>query len=395
MTTIRRNTWGAAAAACLALAACGGGEPAAESGGTTAAPSAASVAARRTQPARAEGELELDAEIDALLDWAQRRYPDLFPGSAVSSAFGPYRYRAYPAAGNHVGVAYGDAYVQGRGFGSEVPVFVGSLHRYNCEAFPATCSVAVLSVGPGRDLGCAQYQEQRIGSAVLTNNVWNPQPAGSFPHEQCVRGRDTAAGPQYGWRWKWPSPGQAGSVFSNPALVYGLKPWLAGSTTDPRLPAAVATLAEFSLAFDLESGSNGVHNTVATLWLTRARRSSPDPNPGEISTTVMVWAHDKGMTPAGTLVGSVTAGGLVFDVYYAPSVGDPAAYTWKYVAYRLRGGKLDVATTFDLKALLADAVSRGYVSASEYVASVEIGNEIQGGSGYTWLRSVQLRLGSL
>jgi len=348
----------------------------------------------RAPPLRAAASTELDAEIDALLDWAQNRFPDLFSGAAGSQTFEKYRYRHYPATGNYVGVAYGDIYVQGPAFAAH-PQFVGTLHRYQCQAFPQSCNVPVLNVGEGRDAGCSQYQEQRTSSAVVTNNVWNPGPAGTFPYEQCLRVRDAAAGGlMNGWRWKWPASGTPGTVFSNPALVYGLKPWVAGSTTDPRLPARVGGLAEFKLSFDLEVGSNGVHNTVATLWLTRNHRTSTEPNSKEISTVVTVWAHDKGMSPAGTQVGVVSAGGLDFDVYYAPVIGDPAVQTWKYVAYRLRSGKEDVAVTLDLRALLADAVQRGFVSASEYVASAEIGNEIQSGSGYTWIRSHGLQLTS-
>ena len=98
----------AATAACTLLASCGGG-------GSTQVPDSPvpvmktealpSGAPLRAPPLRTASSAELDAEIDMLLDWAQNRFPDLFSGVASSQTFEKYRYRHYPATGNHVGVA--------------------------------------------------------------------------------------------------------------------------------------------------------------------------------------------------------------------------------------------------------------------------------------------------
>ena len=44
------------------------------------------------------------AAANRLFDWAERTYPNLFPGPASSNSSGPYYFRYYPEPGNYVGV---------------------------------------------------------------------------------------------------------------------------------------------------------------------------------------------------------------------------------------------------------------------------------------------------
>ncbi len=50
---------------------------------------------------------------DELMDWAQKVYPDFFPGSPPSQTWAPYVYRHYAATGNYIGIAEGRVYVLG------------------------------------------------------------------------------------------------------------------------------------------------------------------------------------------------------------------------------------------------------------------------------------------
>lgn len=70
--------------------------------------------------------------VEALLDWAERTYPDLFPGRAATQWLAPYQYRYYPATGNHVGVAGSDVYVLGPISQGKVQR-VGSLEEFRCQ----------------------------------------------------------------------------------------------------------------------------------------------------------------------------------------------------------------------------------------------------------------------
>ena len=107
------------------LAACGGAEE-------PAAPLPEGFANRQQAPTRRVlGGTTLTATASTinsvptgteLMDWAERAYPQFFPGHQADISADPYLYRFYPATGNYVGVAGVDVYILG-------PVAGGSLLR--------------------------------------------------------------------------------------------------------------------------------------------------------------------------------------------------------------------------------------------------------------------------
>lgn len=72
-----------------------------------------------------------------LLDFGQRQYPQLFPGTAANQSWGPFIYRHYPSRGHYLGVAVrsdsrytlNGVYVVGGDFGPE-PRYVGRLSDF-------------------------------------------------------------------------------------------------------------------------------------------------------------------------------------------------------------------------------------------------------------------------
>ena len=50
---------------------------------------------------------------DQLMDWAQRNYPDLFPGSPPTQLWAPYTYRHYADSANYIGVTEDRVYILG------------------------------------------------------------------------------------------------------------------------------------------------------------------------------------------------------------------------------------------------------------------------------------------
>ncbi|NRF69482.1 hypothetical protein HLB44_20990 [Aquincola sp. S2] len=86
---------------CLLLTACGGGDDA-----PTRQPRAAQRALAATAPS-----LPMVSTAEAarqLLDFAQTRYPDAFPGQAPMQWFSPFAFRHYPETGLYLGVALHD-----------------------------------------------------------------------------------------------------------------------------------------------------------------------------------------------------------------------------------------------------------------------------------------------
>lgn len=115
------------------LCACGGGadvplRPQADRGGL-ASPSAP---------------VPVSTAEEMLLNWAERRHPDLFaPGAVTQEVFVDGRRfsaRTYPATGNHLGMVFGGMVFGLGAFTGGALKELGSFENFLCEASPADCS---------------------------------------------------------------------------------------------------------------------------------------------------------------------------------------------------------------------------------------------------------------
>ena len=112
-------TAAAAVGASMLLPGCGGGHDAPAAFFDTASartdrsilsvPPAAEAAAAAAAASAAAPALT----VTDLLDWAERQYPELFPGHQADLQSPPFVYRYYPATGNYVGVSGTDVYLLG------------------------------------------------------------------------------------------------------------------------------------------------------------------------------------------------------------------------------------------------------------------------------------------
>jgi hypothetical protein len=118
------------------LMACGGGEPTAEPGAAAPLASQPAPATRALAVAAPEPVVPLDAH--ALFNWAETKYPSLFPGAKPNLALAPYLYRHYPETGNYVGVAGEDVYILGP-VSNNVLQRVGALEDFRCQVLPDSC----------------------------------------------------------------------------------------------------------------------------------------------------------------------------------------------------------------------------------------------------------------
>lgn len=125
-----------ATAACtlLALTACGGG-------GEAPSP--------RETPAAVATPSTVVPAIDAseLMDWAQRTFPLLFPGTAGNQTAGNFIYRFYGGSGIFLGLDGERIYVQGGLFGNS-PVQVGTIGQYACLVRFAQCLAPTITTQP-------------------------------------------------------------------------------------------------------------------------------------------------------------------------------------------------------------------------------------------------------
>jgi hypothetical protein len=118
-------------------------------------------------------------------------------------------------------------------------------------------------------------------------------------------------------------------------------------------------------------GSN-VYNVAYDVWFNQSPSTTGQPDGAEL----MIWLNHHGhVRPAGSLVASdVSIGGHDYHVWLRQRRFDTITYT-------MTTGATSVSR-LDLQALVADAVSRGYIGSSWYLIGVEAGFELwHGGTG--------------
>ncbi|MFO1327708.1 MAG: VCBS repeat-containing protein [Rubrivivax sp.] len=190
----------------MLLAACGGGRgPSTVWGDAASAPSRTPAAlARWRHLGVAVGTADQGStlrEAEALFNWAERRFPQYFPGHSDTQKEGSWLYRAYFATGVLLGVESGQVYVKGGPFGAEalrvgrmqefvlppLPVLPTSYENKNAIPFDRTqvqnFSMLGIAQDPDeifenpRSLAFADFfQDGRYAAFVNVNrhrNVWN------------------------------------------------------------------------------------------------------------------------------------------------------------------------------------------------------------------------------
>lgn len=244
---------------------------------------------------------------------------------------------------------------------------------------------------PAVVLACAADASVASPLGRLHNNTWNRQAAGSQPWQQCLVRRTVAGATQYGWQWQWPTGGS--DVLAYPSLVIGAKPWEAGPGNDARFPRPIAATQRLLLDYDLDTSATGTYNLATSVWLIRTPTVASPPDETAISGELMVWTQSAGAdwTAGRVPLAQVSIGGAAWLLWSQPSWGDASGgstHRWPLVVYTAVSPGSQAR--LDLKAFLADAVARGLLDGSHHIADVELGNEVAGGSGTTWIRGFSL-----
>lgn len=143
-------------AALLALGACGGG--------SEDPPVAAHVVAAQAARASLDAPLAVAVTAPAIdpltfLDWAQRTYPALFPGSPATSTVAPFTYRYYATTQLYLGVANSTVFALGAATGNQL-VSLGPLAAFNCRIYPERCAGAPTAEAGGTYIAYATHGER-------------------------------------------------------------------------------------------------------------------------------------------------------------------------------------------------------------------------------------------
>jgi Glycosyl hydrolase family 12 len=253
----------------------------------------------------------------------------------------------------------------------------------------ASCRPRRAAHAPGADAPdvkavCANAATVEDAPYRYENNQWGSGKArGSF--EQCLleRGANGSTRTERGWSWTW--PGTDPSVFAYPEIIFGWKPWTGGRSSDHRFPLKISEMRQLAIRYEVETNATGSYNLAPEVWLISGRSSAGAPNPALISAEIMFWMEAAGVAqPAGTIVDRPVVAGTAYELWQKDGAGDNGAGGWRLIS--LKTPTVQRAGTIPVDELLRYLVKKGLVSAEHYVASVEFGNEITGGTGTTWVK---------
>lgn len=218
----------------------------------------------------------------------------------------------------------------------------------------------------------------------LINNVWNKGAAGKDFEQQIFT--ETLDGKNvYGWRWRAPWHLMT-RVVSQPQLVCGDKPWDAPFRLNNQFPFRAGS-KKLTANFDAHVGAAGTYNMAFSLWAV----SSLPASRSVITHEIMIWNANSGQSPGGTKRDSITVGKTAYDVYLEENHADNSgqnANHWTYVAFvaqkPLLSGQLDVTAFLDY------LLQHGILNNSQYLTSLEFGNEVCEGSGIVEIHNFSL-----
>jgi len=210
----------------------------------------------------------------------------------------------------------------------------------------------------------------------VQNNVWNKS-AATGAYIQRVFTESLNGKEALGWQWNWPL--NSVNVVSYPEVIYGDKAWSPPSGISTEFPITAAS-SDIVANFDISLSAKGTYNMAFSIW---GYSNSSNPK-GSITHEIMIWIVNEGMLPAGTKRYNLTVNGIIFDVYVRENHGDASggtSHTWTYVAFSPRtnflNGPLNIHEFTDF------LISKGILSSSTYLSSLELGNEVVGGKGTT------------
>jgi hypothetical protein len=229
--------------------------------------------------------------------------------------------------------------------------------------------------------GFLPVMANNVGGYLYINNVWNAANAASY--SQCVKAAINKSTWSVATRFAWDFASDVFDVKSYPEILVGHRPGTPSSTI-AELPRAVRDIRSIKVSANVVTSCSKAcqYNNDFDLFLQASTTPVTTWNP---STELMVitetsWMNDPNIYKE-PVVARVTIGGISFKVVHTLLTNPTTNTAWNYVAYIAENK--NPSFSLDLKAFLDDAVARGIVRDTEYLATVEYGTEVVYGSGVT------------
>ena len=143
-------------------------------------------------------------------------------------------------------------------------------------------------------------------------------------------------------------------------------------TSGSGLPIQVSNLATATSSWSTAQVGSGAYDVAYDIWFNSTPTTPGQPD----GTELMIWLNSRGgVQPFGSRTGTSGAAGHNWDVWTGQQT------SWKIISYVSNPG-VTALSNLDVKALIADAVSRGSLNSAHWLIDAEAGFEIwQGGQG--------------
>jgi cellulose 1,4-beta-cellobiosidase len=146
----------------------------------------------------------------------------------------------------------------------------------------------------------------------------------------------------------------------------------AGGLSTAPVQASAITAGKVTTSWSTTQTGNGAYDVAYDIWFNQTSTTNTQPNGAEL----MIWLNHNGpVQPFGSQVATgASIGGRGYNVWFGNQ-------GWNTISYTMTTGTTSVSG-LDLQALVADAMSRGYIQPSWWLIDIEAGFEMwQGGAG--------------
>lgn len=221
---------------------------------------------------------------------------------------------------------------------------------------------------------CEDWATFKAQHIELNNNTWGKQDIKDY--KQCIY-QNINNPTVMGWSWKWPE--QSAGVKAYPSMMHGYKPWNKHSTTQT-LPIQLEELETLKVSFSIETKYEGAINLLLEAWLTNSPQPTPYDRTSEIAIHLMQneWPGQGGKYYASTQID-----GHEYDVYINHAMKVPGDdHTWSYLSFVNTGSPI-LAAEINMKTFIDYLLKEKMIIKTEYLTSIELGNEIEHGQGET------------
>ncbi|MGV6810186.1 MAG: GH12 family glycosyl hydrolase domain-containing protein [bacterium] len=229
----------------------------------------------------------------------------------------------------------------------------------------------------------ASFQSNEI---KIVNNSWGKIKGHDYPSEQCIY-QHLQDKNKFAWSWNWDADRYG--VKAYPSLVFGKKPWYDESTYT-KLPLPLNQLASAEVEFEVEDREQeGRVNLLLEAWLTNSKRAKPYDRTSEIA----IHLYQKNWPgQGGEYYSTININQYTFDVYVNHKMKVPNdPHSWSYISF-VNTGKPIIAEKIDLNDFLNYALKEKMIIPSEYLSSIELGNEIDQGKGITQVNKFKVNI---